>query len=187
MTYYVKSHYDIQGDSQCFSESSSDTGNMQLPHNSPGGYLVHVLFSQCVYFAISGPGRPSGKPRYLIRIAAYCIVFSRILWKEKVRNCFVFIFLSCGQRCWNVEIFRTGKVAQVVGDDTHWRSVPHKPSNFQSVWESWALYMCARYVYCSVKLLVKWLSNQNMVNKGNSVSRQTFKYSFQTNAFSSIQ
>jgi len=26
--------------------SFSDTGNMQLPYNSPGGYLVHVLFSQ---------------------------------------------------------------------------------------------------------------------------------------------
>ena len=37
---------------------------MQLPYNSPGGYLVHVLFSQCVYFPINGPGRPSGKPRY---------------------------------------------------------------------------------------------------------------------------
>jgi len=28
--------------------SCSDTGNMQLPYNSPGGYLVQVLFSQCV-------------------------------------------------------------------------------------------------------------------------------------------
>jgi len=37
---------------------------MQLPYNSPGGYLVHVLFSQCAYFPVNGPGRPSGKPRY---------------------------------------------------------------------------------------------------------------------------
>jgi len=37
---------------------------MQRPYNSPGGYLVHVLFSQCVYFPINGPGWPSGKPRY---------------------------------------------------------------------------------------------------------------------------
>ena len=44
--------------------SCSDTGNMQLLYNSPGGYLVHVLLSQCVYFPINGPGRPSGKPRY---------------------------------------------------------------------------------------------------------------------------
>jgi len=45
--------------------SCSDTGNMQLPYNSPGGYLVHVLFSQwCVYFPINGPGRPSRTPRY---------------------------------------------------------------------------------------------------------------------------
>jgi len=43
--------------------SCSDTGNMQMPYNSPGGYLLHVLFSQCVYFPINGPGRPSGKPR----------------------------------------------------------------------------------------------------------------------------
>jgi len=45
--------------------SCSDTGNMQLPYNRPGGYLVHVLFSQCVYFPINGPGRPSGKPWYV--------------------------------------------------------------------------------------------------------------------------
>ena len=38
---------------------------MQLPYNSPGGYLVHVLFSQFVYFPINGLGRPSGKPRQL--------------------------------------------------------------------------------------------------------------------------
>jgi len=45
-------------------QNESDAGNMQLPYNSPGGYLVHVLFSQCVYFPINGPGRSSGKPRY---------------------------------------------------------------------------------------------------------------------------
>jgi len=44
--------------------SCSDTGNMQLPYNSPGGYLVHVLFSQIVFFQINGPRRTSGKPRY---------------------------------------------------------------------------------------------------------------------------
>jgi len=38
---------------------------MQLPYNSPGGYLVHVLISQCVYVPINGPGRSSGKPRYV--------------------------------------------------------------------------------------------------------------------------
>jgi len=32
--------------------SCSDTGNMQLPYDSPDGYLVHVLFSQCVHFPI---------------------------------------------------------------------------------------------------------------------------------------
>ena len=42
----------------------SDTGNMQLAYNSPGGCLVHVLFSQRVYFPINGPWRTSGKPRY---------------------------------------------------------------------------------------------------------------------------
>jgi len=44
--------------------SCSDTGNMQLPYNSPGGYLVYVLFSQFVFFPINGPGRTSGKPRW---------------------------------------------------------------------------------------------------------------------------
>ena len=39
--------------------SCSDTGNMQLPYNSLGSYLIHVLFSQCVYFPINGPGWPS--------------------------------------------------------------------------------------------------------------------------------
>ena len=42
--------------------SCSETGNMQLPYNSPGGYLVHVLFSQWVYVPINGPGRPSENP-----------------------------------------------------------------------------------------------------------------------------
>ena len=45
-------------------QNESDTGNMQLSYNSPGGYLVHVLFSQLFYFPINGSGRPSGKPRY---------------------------------------------------------------------------------------------------------------------------
>ena len=53
--------------------SCSDRGNMQLPYNSPSGYLVHVLFSQCVYFPINGPGRPSGK-----------LLFSKLV-KEKSR------------------------------------------------------------------------------------------------------
>jgi len=39
-----------------------NTGNMQLPYNRPGSYLVHVLFSQSVYFPINGPGQLSGKP-----------------------------------------------------------------------------------------------------------------------------
>jgi len=30
--------------------SCSDTGNMQLPYYSPGAYLIHVLFSQFVFF-----------------------------------------------------------------------------------------------------------------------------------------
>ena len=36
--------------------SCSDTGNMQLPYNSPGGYLVHVLFSQIVFFQLTAQG-----------------------------------------------------------------------------------------------------------------------------------
>jgi len=44
--------------------SCSDTGNMQLPYYSQGPYLIHVLFSQFVFFPINGPGRTSGKPRY---------------------------------------------------------------------------------------------------------------------------
>jgi len=43
--------------------SCSDTGNTQLLYNSPGSYLVHVLFSQFVFFPINGPGRTSGKLR----------------------------------------------------------------------------------------------------------------------------
>jgi len=42
----------------------SDTGNMQLSYYSRGAYLVHVLFSQFVFFPINGPGQTSGKPRY---------------------------------------------------------------------------------------------------------------------------
>jgi len=47
---------------------------MQLPYNSPGGDLVHVLFSQRVYFPISGPGRPSGKPRYTTAVVTVVAV-----------------------------------------------------------------------------------------------------------------
>jgi len=56
---------------------------MQLPYNSPGGYLVHVLFSQCVYFPC--PGRPCGKPRYPLA------TMPTVLW-ETVRCC---ITLHC--------------------------------------------------------------------------------------------
>ena len=42
--------------------SCSDTGNMQLLHNSPSDYLIHFLFSQFVFFPIKDPGRTSGKP-----------------------------------------------------------------------------------------------------------------------------
>jgi len=38
--------------------SCSGTGNMQLPYNSPDGCLVHVLFSQCVYFPTALGGLP---------------------------------------------------------------------------------------------------------------------------------
>jgi len=62
MTYNVKSHYDIQVIHNAL-VNKVQAGNMQLPYNSPDGYLVHVLFSQCVYFPINGPGRPFGKLR----------------------------------------------------------------------------------------------------------------------------
>jgi len=52
--------------------SCLDTGNMQLSYYSPGGYLVHVLFSQFVYFLINGPGQPFGKPQYVLY---YCLYF----------------------------------------------------------------------------------------------------------------
>jgi len=39
----------------CVMCSCSDTGNMQLSYNSPGGYLVQVLFSQFVFFPMDGP------------------------------------------------------------------------------------------------------------------------------------
>jgi len=65
--------------------SCSDTSNMQLPYNSPGGYLVHVLFPQCVYFPINGPGRPSGKPRYCLNGKAG-ISCDRVFWKSRVRT-----------------------------------------------------------------------------------------------------
>jgi len=68
----------------------SDTSNIQLPYNSPGGYLVHVIFSQCVYFPINGPGRPSGKLRYSseLTFSAKTVAFVKItrqaLWSYAV-------------------------------------------------------------------------------------------------------
>jgi len=72
--------------------SCSDTGNMQLPYNSPGDYLVHVLFSQCVYFPINGPGRPSGKPRYMQDSHIVCKIVVEISIKQftKFQNCLAF-------------------------------------------------------------------------------------------------
>ena len=49
---------------QPLEQNESGTGNMQLPYYSQGPYLIHVLFSQFVFFPINGPGRTSGKPRY---------------------------------------------------------------------------------------------------------------------------
>jgi len=34
-------------------QNESDTGNVQLPYNSPGGYLVHALFFQFVFFQLT--------------------------------------------------------------------------------------------------------------------------------------
>jgi len=48
-------------------QNESDTGNMQLPLNSPGSSLVHVLFSQFVFFPINGTGLTSGKPQYALK------------------------------------------------------------------------------------------------------------------------
>jgi len=57
-----------------------------------------------VFSSMPNPGK--GWKWSLIRITAYCI-FSRILWSEKAKNQFVFIFRNCSQRrCWNTEIFR---------------------------------------------------------------------------------
>ena len=58
-------------------QNESDTGNMQLPYNIPGGYLVHVLFSQFVFFPINGPGWTSGKPRYVLRRTCSVLVGSK--------------------------------------------------------------------------------------------------------------
>jgi len=44
--------------------SCSGTGNMQLLYNSPGGYLVHVLFSQFVFFPIYRLGWTFRKSQY---------------------------------------------------------------------------------------------------------------------------
>ena len=59
------------------------TGNMQLPYNSLGGYLVHILFSSFVFFLINGPGQTSGKSRYDYELLDMNIVMNQhyILWK----------------------------------------------------------------------------------------------------------
>ena len=55
------------------------TGNMQLPYNNPGGYLVHILFFQFVFFPINGPGQTSGKPWYSEN---YKYMFNTIQWDK---------------------------------------------------------------------------------------------------------
>jgi len=53
---------------------------MQLPYNSPGGWLVHVLYSQCVYFPINGPGWPFGKPGTISRKFKICWLVFVLAW-----------------------------------------------------------------------------------------------------------
>jgi len=36
--------------------SCSDTGNKQLPYNSPGDYLVHVLIPNLYFFQLTAQG-----------------------------------------------------------------------------------------------------------------------------------
>jgi len=61
---------------QPLEQNESGTGNMQLPDNSPGVYVVHVLFSQFVFFSINGPGGLPDNPgtllppQYLVKIGA---------------------------------------------------------------------------------------------------------------------
>ena len=54
-------------------QNESDTGNMQLPYNSSGGYLAHVLFSHFLFFPINGPERTFGKPRYYLECTWYVV------------------------------------------------------------------------------------------------------------------
>ena len=71
-------------------QNESDAGNMQLPYNSPGGYLVHILFSQCVYFPINGLGQPSGKPRYSSNLMIQCmsLLNTEFDFNPEIRNSF---------------------------------------------------------------------------------------------------
>jgi len=60
--------------------SCSDTGNMQLLYNSLGSYLVHVLFSQFVFFPINSPEWTFRKPCYTAAVRY-----------KRVPNCSVYI------------------------------------------------------------------------------------------------
>ena len=60
---------------------------MQLPYNSPASYLIHVLFSQCVYFPINGPGRPEN-PGISV-CAAVFLLMTAIGGRPKPELCFL--------------------------------------------------------------------------------------------------
>ena len=64
---------------------------MQLPYNSPGGYLVLVLFSQFVFFPINGPGWTFGKPWYkdFPRLSYIKIIESNIHWFSNRRHAII--------------------------------------------------------------------------------------------------
>ena len=72
----------------CKIKSCLGTGNMQVPYNSPGVYLVHVLFPQFVFFPISGPGRTSGKTRYYfsVQIIHLCQCFPTFFGGGRIPN-----------------------------------------------------------------------------------------------------
>ena len=53
-------------------QNETDTGNMQLPYNSPGGYLIHVLFSQFVFFQLTAQGGLLETPVTKLLVVSKC-------------------------------------------------------------------------------------------------------------------
>ena len=61
---YIGQFFQKNAQNQGRGVGAGDTGNMLVPYNSPGGYLVHILFPQFAFFRFTALGGLPENPGY---------------------------------------------------------------------------------------------------------------------------